>query len=143
MIHTSILKQMAMHTGATVFYPSNSQAAKNLKNATFFTRINIIAAPSAVTAMLERTHQIQNTFCYGHYNDVLVFDAERAAHTEHVRAVLQMLQDGDTKANIRLCAFNKPTWADAGFHIEEIQNNGKVAFMVVLREHLAPDTLTG
>jgi hypothetical protein len=132
---------MAMYSGATVFYPSNSQAATNLKNATLFTRLNILAAPTTVSTMLERTQQIQNTFCIGHYNSILVFDTEREAHTEHVRTVLQMLQDGDTKADIRGCAFSKSNWVDAGFHIEEIQNNGQVAFMVVLREHLAPDAL--
>lgn len=53
-----------------------------------------------------------------------------------------MLRDNDLKADIRHCSFDKPSWAEAGFHINPIMAAGKVAFMVVLREHLAPDALT-
>lgn len=90
-----------MSSVATVFYPSGPQAATNLKNATLFTRLNILAAPAAVSAMLDRNQQIRNTFCLGHYNDVLIFGTETEAHQENVRTVLQMLRDENTKANLR------------------------------------------
>ncbi len=52
-----------------------------------------------------------------------------------------MLRDKDLTADIEKCAFDKRTWAEAGFHIDPVQARGKVAFMVVLREHLTPDAL--
>ncbi|KAL9022954.1 MAG: hypothetical protein Q9196_007452 [Gyalolechia fulgens] len=80
-------------TGVSVFYPDPVQAAINLKNATIFTRINIIATPQTVRAALESTSVLQNTFCLGHLNNVLIFDGDTQEHTLHVRAVLQMLRD--------------------------------------------------
>ena len=49
--------------------------------------------------------------------------------------------DKDLRADIKKCEFNKRTWAEAGFHIDPVRGRGKVASMVVLREHLMPDAL--
>ncbi len=59
----------------------------------------------------------------------------------HVRAVLQMLQNRGMRANLKRCAFTKPNWAEAGFHIEALGREDKQAFMVLLREHIAPEAL--
>jgi len=132
-----------MATGASVFYPDQPQAATNLKTATLFTRINIRATPSEVKAALDSSPEIRNTFCLAHYSDVLVFNATKEEHMTHVRAVLQMLQNRGMKANLKRCAFTKPSWAEAGFHIEALGREDKQAFMVLLREHIAPEALGG
>ncbi|KAL8769236.1 MAG: hypothetical protein Q9209_004737 [Squamulea sp. 1 TL-2023] len=129
------------NSGVSVFYPSPVRAATNLTNATIFTRINIIADPQVVQAALESTPALQNTFCLGHLNNILVFDGDKDNHTSHVRTVLQMLTDKSLKADIHGCAFNKDSWVEAGFHIEPVGGNGQKAFMVVLREHCAPGAL--
>jgi hypothetical protein len=126
---------------ATIFYPTPGAAAENLQNATLFTRIYIRTTPQVVADALEKSPHLTNTFLLGHYNNVLVFDRVQEEHTTHVRAVLQMLRDKGLKADIDHCAFDKPSWAGAGFYIDPIKAAGKVAFMVVLREHLAPDAL--
>ena len=83
---------------------------------------------------------ISSTFCLGHYNDILIFDIKKELHEAHVKSVLQMLEDNGLKADIKRCAFDKPGWAEAGFHIQPVsQQHGKQAFMVLLREHLAPE----
>lgn len=128
-------------TGASVFYPDRPQAATNLKNATIFTRINIRAAPSEVKAALDNSPEIRNTFCLAHYSDVLVFNDAQEEHMTHVRAVLRMLQNRGMKANLKRCAFTKPNWAEAGFHIEALGREDKQAFMVLLREHIMPEAL--
>jgi len=132
-----------MATGASVFYPDQPQAAANLKNASIFTRINVTAAPSAVKAALDSSPDIRNTFCLAHYSDVLIFNDANEEHRTHVRAVLQMLQDRGMKANLKRCAFTKPSWAEAGFQIEALGGEGKQAFMVLLREQIAPEALDG
>ncbi|KAL9576151.1 MAG: hypothetical protein Q9212_007341 [Teloschistes hypoglaucus] len=128
------------NTGVSVFYPSPASAGTNLKNATLFTRINIIASPEVTKAALESTPTLQNTFCLGHLNNVLIFDNDGEEHTSHVSAVLEMLVARDLKAYIHGCAFDKASWTDAGFQFD---NAGREAFMVVLREHLAPDARNG
>lgn len=67
---------------------------------------------------------------------MLVFNAAQEEHMTHVRAVLQMLQTRGMKANLKRCAFTKPSWAEAGFRIEALGREDKQAFMVLLREHL-------
>jgi hypothetical protein len=46
------------------------------------------------------------------------------------------------KASLQSCAFDKPTWANAGFYIEEGGKEGQGAFMVILMEYLAPEACT-
>ncbi|KAL8628826.1 hypothetical protein Q9189_005458 [Teloschistes chrysophthalmus] len=122
------------NNGVDVIYPSPASAT-NLKNATLFTRINIIASPEVTKAALQNTPTLQNTFCLGHTNNVLIFDNDAQEHTSHVRAVLEMLMARDLKAYIHGCAFNKASWTDAGFRIENIGR----AFMVALTEFFASD----
>lgn len=128
-------------SGATIFYPAARLAAENLQTAILFTRIYIRATPQVVADALEKSTHLANTFLLGHYNNVLVFNHDQEEHTTHVRGVLQILSDKDLKADINHCAFDKPSWAEAGFHIDPIMAAGKVAFMVVLTENLAPDAL--
>jgi hypothetical protein len=52
-----------------------------------------------------------------------------------------MLMGKDMNADIELCAFNKPSWTAAGFYIDPLGKDGQQAFMIVLREHFAPETL--
>jgi len=125
-------------TGASVFYPSPPQAAARLKNATLFTRIHMLATPSKPKAALDGSPDVRNTFCLGHYSDVLVFDVVKEAHTTHVCAGLQMMEDWDLRADIDRCAFDKPNWAEAGFYIKTVGRD-RQAFMVLLREDMAPD----
>ncbi|KAL8941824.1 MAG: hypothetical protein Q9216_002024 [Gyalolechia sp. 2 TL-2023] len=129
------------NTGVSVFYPTPAQAATNLKNATIFTRINILAAPQNISAALESSSTLQNTFCLGHLNNILVFGDKKEEHYDHVRAVMQVLKDKDLRADIRHCAFTKSNWTEAGFQISPVGGDRRQAFMVVLREHLAPDAL--
>ncbi|KAL8692041.1 MAG: hypothetical protein Q9218_002850 [Villophora microphyllina] len=96
------------HSGVSVFYPHVAQAATNLKNATLFTRINVIASPETVKTALESTPTLLNTFCLGHLNNVLVFDSDREQHVPHVCTLLNMMRDKGLKADIDLCAFDKP-----------------------------------
>jgi len=128
-------------SAATIFFPALPAAAQNLQTATLFTRIHIRATPQIVKDALENTPNLKQSFLLGHHSDVLVFDRVEEEHVTHVRALLQMLRDKDLKADLEKCAFNKKTWAEAGFHIDPVQGRGKVAFMVVLREHLTPDAL--
>jgi hypothetical protein len=128
-------------SGATIFYPIPEAAAENLQTATLFTRIYIRTTPQVVADALKKSPHLTNTFLLGHYNNVLVFDRVKEEHMTHVRAVLQMLRDKDLKADIDHCAFDKPSCAEAGFYIDPIRTAGKVAFMVVLKEHLAPGAL--
>lgn len=123
---------------ASVFYPSPPQAATRLKNATLFTRIHMLATPLELKAALNNSPNIRNTFCFGHYSDVLVFDVVKEAHTTHVRAVLQTMEDRNLRGDIRRCAFDKLNWKDAGFYIRTVDPE-KNAFMVLLREDMAPD----
>ena len=124
----------------SVFYPQDPQAVTNLTNATLFTRINVMAAPEAVKAALERCPHTHNTFLFGHFSDILIFDTEKIVHTAHVRIVLEMLHDNNMHSDIMYCAFSEPTWAKAGFFIQPVNEAGK-CFMVILREHMAPDAL--
>ena len=124
---------------ATVFFPEDPQAAENLKAATIFTRINIRATPQEVNEMFAHSPSISFTFCLGHLNDVLLFDVVEADHIPHVRTLLQSLQEKGMKANLQRCAFNQSSWANAGFHIQPLSAPGKKAFMVVLRENIAPE----
>lgn len=126
---------------ASVFYPDSASAADNLKNATLFTRIHIRATPQDAQDALNSAPQLRNTFLLGHLSDVLIFDNDKEQHITHVSAVLEMLRGKDMKADIELCAFDKPSWTEAGFHIDPVGKDGQQAFMIVLREHLAPDTL--
>ncbi|KAL8676539.1 MAG: hypothetical protein Q9186_006951 [Xanthomendoza sp. 1 TL-2023] len=125
------------NTGVSVFYPSEVQAATNLLNATIFTRINVLGTPQVVTNTLESTPTIRQTFCLGHLNDILIFDGVKDEHTFHVRSVLQMLIDKGLKAAIRSCAFNKDSWTEAGFHIEQVGGSDKKAFMRPGMDHMA------
>ena len=124
---------------ATVFYPTDPDAASNLQNATIFTRINIRASAETVKQMFDISPALLNSFCLGHYNDVLIFDLTEADHTPHVRTLLLSLQAKGLKADIKKCAFNQPSWANAGFHIEPLGSQGKRAFMVLLRENIAAE----
>ena len=90
---------------------------------------------------LENTPNLKQSFLLGHYSDVLVFDRVEEEHVTHVKVLLQMLSDKDLSADIEKCAFDMRSWAEAGFHIDPVQGRGKIAFMVVLREHLTPDAL--
>lgn len=136
------------NSGASVFYPSPPSAAENLKNASLFTRLHIRATPQVAQQAINSTPTLRNTFLLGHLNDVLIFDTEKGAHITHVKAVLKMLEEKGMTADINLCAFDKPDWTSAGFHIDPIGNEnenkggrGKQAFMVVLREHLTEEAL--
>ena len=131
--------QSPIFSGATVFYPDTQQAAKNLLNATIFTRINILATPSLVTDIISASSDLRNTFCLGHMNDVLFFDTDKSEHTSHVDILLQLLEDRDMKASLRRCAFNKPNWTEAGFYIEPVGKGDKKCFMVVLAEHISDE----
>ena len=124
---------------ATVFYPADPKAAENLKTATIFTRINIQATPQKVNEMFANSPNLSNTFCLGHLSDVLLFDVVEADHIPHVRTLLQSLIEKGMKADITRCAFNKPSWANAGFHIVPVGGPDKQAFMVLLRENIAPE----
>lgn len=126
-------------SGATVFYPEPQVAAQMLQAATVFTRINVRATSETVMEALNRSPHLQNTFLLGHLNNILVFDADQEEHTTHVKAVLQMLTDEKLKADIKLCAFTKPSWVEAGFRIEVIQTIPDTAFMILLSEHLQVD----
>ncbi|TEY87349.1 hypothetical protein BOTCAL_0003g00290 [Botryotinia calthae] len=135
------------NSGASVFYPSLPSAAENLKNATLFTRLHIRATPQVAQQAIDSTPTLRNTFLLVHLNDVLIFDTEKEAHIVHVSAVLKMLEEKGMKADINLCAFDKPDWTSAGFYIDPIGNEnenragGKQAFMIVLREHLTEEAL--
>lgn len=131
-------REIIVQTGASVFYPSPPQAATRLKNATIFTRIHVLTTPLELKVALDGSPNIRNTFCVGHYSDVLVFDIVKEAHTTHVRAVLQMMKDRDLRSDIDRCAFNKPNWKEAGFYIQTVGPE-KEAFMILLREDMAPD----
>ena len=124
----------------SVFYPQDPQAATNLTNATLFTRTNVIADPEAVKTALEGCPHTHNTFLVGHFNDILIFDTVETVHTVHVQVVMQMLQDNNLYSDIQRCAFLQPTWAKAGFFIKPINEAGN-CFMIILREHMAPDAL--
>lgn len=126
---------------ASVFAPASAAAADNLRNAARYTRIHIIATPEVARDALNSTPRLKNTFLLGHLSDVLVFDKNEEEHTAHVSAVLEMLRGKGLKADINHCSFDKKNWMEAGFHIEPIGGDGRHAFMVVLREHLAPDAL--
>lgn len=125
----------------SVFYPSSPAAATRLKKANLFTRLSVIATPDVVKQALDTTAGLSNTFCLSHYNDILVFDINKEAHTSHIKTILQMLKDKGLQANIHRCAFYKPGWAEAGFHIAPVAKpqDGKQAFMVLLRDHVAPE----
>ena len=124
----------------SIFSPSSAAAATFLKKATFFTRLGIRATPEVVKHVLESTTGISNTFCIEHFNEILVFDINKNLHVTHVTRVMQMLEDNNLKADIERCAFEKPSWAEAGFHIKPVsQQRGNQAFIVLLREHLAPE----
>lgn len=120
---------------ASVFYPTPVQAAINLRNATLFTRINVRADPQRVNAAFAATPNVQNTFSLGHLSDILVFDSAKPQHTAHVKAVLQMLRDNKLYMDTKRCAFDKPSWTEAGFHIEPVGEKGE-CFMVLLKEQI-------
>ncbi|KAI4166613.1 MAG: hypothetical protein LQ343_007908, partial [Gyalolechia ehrenbergii] len=105
------------NTGVSLFYPTPAQAATNLENAKIFTRIYVLATSENVKTALESTPTVQNIFCLGHLNNILVFDDEKEEHWVHVRAVLQMLKDKGLTADAHRCAFTKASWAEAGFQI--------------------------
>jgi hypothetical protein len=71
----------------------------------------------------------------------LIFDNNKEDHEAHVKEVLEMLRSKNMKADLPLCAFDKPSWAEAGFHIDPVGTDDQGAFMVVLREHLALDAI--
>lgn len=131
-----------VETGASVFYPSAPQAARRLKNATLFTRIHTLATPLELKAALDRSPGIRNTFCFGHYSDVLVFDIVKEVHTAHVGAVLQMMEDWGLRGDLQRCAFEKSNWAEAGFCIRTVGPE-REAFMILLRGDMAPDAFDG
>jgi hypothetical protein len=110
---------------ASVFYPSPVSAATNLKTATLFTRLHILASPSDVQTAIANNPNLRATFMLGHHSDVLVFDKEKELHTAHVRMVLQMCKEKDLRCALQKCAFDMPDWTAAGFHIEEI---GRVVY---------------
>ncbi|KAI4189863.1 MAG: hypothetical protein LQ346_005042 [Caloplaca aetnensis] len=127
------------NTCVSVFYPSQAQAASNLRNATIFTRIHILATPKDVKTVLESTPTIQETFCLRHLNNVLIFDSDEEEHISHVRAVLRLIGDNDMEADTDDSMFHKRSWMGAGFRIALVDGNHHEAFMVALLEHLAPD----
>ena len=126
-------------SGASVFYPKPQQAAKNLVNATLFTRINILATPALVAETISASPDLHNPFCLGHMNNVLIFDTNESEHHSHVRILLQLLRDQDMKADIERCFFDKPNWTEAGFYIDPIGKGDKQAFIVLLKEHIADE----
>ncbi|KAI4111171.1 MAG: hypothetical protein LQ345_006860 [Seirophora villosa] len=123
-------------TGISLFYPSVAQAATNLRDATIFTRINLLETPEHVAITLESTPALLNQFCLGHLNNVLIFSRDEQEHMAHVQAVLQAISDKGIRADIDKCAFHKANWAEAGFQISPVGRNDQGAFMVVLREHI-------
>lgn len=128
----------------SVFYPSSTAACQRLKNATLFTRISVRSTPEEVKRGIESTPGISNTFCLLHFNDVLIFDIKKEVHTTHVRSVLQMLRDKDLKAAIERSTFFQPGWAEAGFQISPVgKKDGQECFMVLLRDHIAPEARQG
>lgn len=128
-------------TGTSVFYPDSAQAATNLKHATLFTRICVLTTSESLRVALDESPQIKNTYCLAHYNDILIFDSVDDEHMTHTRAVLEILQTKDMNASLPRCAFQKPTWAEAGFYVQALGAGEKQAFMVLLREHIAPEAL--
>ena len=123
----------------SVFYPKRPQAAMNLENATLFTRINVLVTQHELIATLNSTPSVQNTFCLIHLSDILVFDANKEEHTNHVMTVLQLLDERNMEADI--CAFNKPSWKEAGLSIEAVGGETKKAFIVKSPEILEYETL--
>ncbi|KAG7007811.1 hypothetical protein G7Y79_00008g024490 [Physcia stellaris] len=120
---------------ASVFYPNPVQAAINLRTATLFTRINVRADPQRVNAAFAATPNVRNSFSLGHLSDILVFDSAQPQHTAHVKDVLQMLRDNKLRIDVNRCAFDKPSWTEAGFHIEPVGEK-KECFMVLLQEQI-------
>ncbi|KAL9008368.1 MAG: hypothetical protein Q9173_006501 [Seirophora scorigena] len=124
------------NTGVSLFYPSETQAATKLKDASIFTRINLFETPEHVATTLESTPALHNQFCLGHLNNVLIFSRDEQEHTAHVQAVMQAFFDKGMRADIHKCAFHKANWAEAGFQISPVGRDDQGAFMVVLREHI-------
>ena len=123
----------------SVFYPSEAQAAYNLKNATQFSRINIRASFEDVKNALSATPSINNTFCFAHRNDLIVFDNDTEHHRHHLDTIFgKMLEPNGMTVDADHCAFGESTWTEAGFYIKPLGEEKK-AFMVALQEVIEPE----
>jgi hypothetical protein len=116
-------------TNVSVFFPVDRSAYDNLRKATLFTRLHIRHSGQQVASALNLTPSVKQNFCLAHQNIILVFDTKHETHTEHVKAVLQMLLDNNMFADIKGCAFNVADAQKAGFQLDSIGNYG--AIMVV------------
>ena len=116
-------------TNVSVFFPADRSAYDNIQKATLFTRLHIRLSGQQVASALNRTPSVKQTFCMAHQNIILVFDTERETHIEHVKAVLQMLQDNKIFADIKRCIFNAADAKKAGFQLDPLGDHG--AIMVV------------
>lgn len=118
------------------FFPSQMQAAINLRTATIFTRINVIADPQTVEAAIAASSRMQNIFHIRHYSDVLIFDVVPGEHHAHVNALLDILLENQLYSDINRCAFDKPNWKQAGFCVACV-NYERKQFAVALVEDIA------
>lgn len=125
----------------SIFRPTTASAADNLKNATRYSRVHLSAKPEAAKEALEKAPHLQDTFVLCHLSEVLIFDNDSEEHAAHVKAVFEMSRVNGMKADPELCSLDEPTWTKVGFHIEQISKDAQPAFLVVLREHLTPETL--
>ncbi len=125
----------------SIFRPTTASASDNLKNATHYSRIHLSAKAEAAKKALDKATHLQDTFILGHLSEVLIFDNDPKEHDAHIKAVFDMSKANEMKADPELCCLDQPSWADVGFHIEQISNDTQQAFLVVLREHVEPETL--
>lgn len=124
----------AFGTPLSIFCPKTMKGVQNLQNSTFFTRIHICAHPDDIKTALNACADIDDTFCFAHYWDVVLFDKDETHHVPHVQAVLNMIKAKGWTADIEKSFFHKPSWAEAGFAIHQMHDGRETFFGIMLME---------
>ena len=110
-------------TNVAVWSPVLPTAFEKARTATIFTRLETRHSSQELSAALEATPDVNQTFCLSVNNAVLVFSTSPDEHHMHCQKVLQMLQDRSMRADIRKCVFDSAKSSDAGIRLEQVGNN--------------------
>lgn len=117
----------------SVWAPALPTAFDRARDAAIFTRVGTRHSHQELVRAFEATPDVDQTFCLSVNNVILVFSASPDEHTEHVRQVLQMLQNHSMRADIHDCVFNVEKSTDAGIRLDQV---GQHQVYMVINEGL-------
>ncbi|KAL1613522.1 hypothetical protein SLS54_010529 [Diplodia seriata] len=117
--HSGSTPTEAVETNVTVWTPLPS-AFEKARRATIFTRVGTRHSNAMLTAAMEATPDVDQSFCLCVNNVVLIFSASPDQHHLDVRKILQMLRDHSMRADMNDSVFDCANSIDAGIKLDQV-----------------------